>query len=1126
MTAPFWQAKIWGLLHDPALKALHDRTGRAREGSWQNLDCMEGWISPKAKSLKPAQYSSNWLKQIALSDRIASASDRAAIGRLPFTTAIDYDAEGIEIRHLLSGAKQTLKLGQWHDLLLSLGQERGKRLNEIEDSLIPESIRTCQDARKVYWWLWRCYPVALATAFEAGGRRQEAEGRRQEAGGRKEEERGEKNPVPQQNNPVPPLPRGVRGVTGINETQENNNPVPQENNNPVPPLARGDRGVTGINETNPVPPLARGDRGVTGDSNEPCLPLLPAETRIPDASVWSHSTMTSALAGALAGYHKDRQTYPQKGARKGKDYYQSRPYVSIFSFTPVQELIKASRKMRDFWAGSWLLHYLSAKVSWAIAWKYGPDTLLYPCLYAQPLIDLWLLKEYPEFKQWITTPTERQLLTAGFPNVLVTILPDNGDASTDAKVKNPVKAAMQHAEETLEKEWMNLGRQVLNDLQTKGKERWMPGLNPHTWEDWLKAQWQTYWTALPIGDRASELHQSPRKKADYETWEKKQNDLARPQPELLVKPEANFVKASYEIGVKEDWQNRHQPSYSHKSHKARQPNLNVGSWWGNLFDQTRFALTAVKNARTWMIPTAFGPRSTISGIGPVVHSYWVKEGDTQKDWVTEGDTQNDWKRQVGLFDGIEQLNATEVLKRGLHRILPDILQRSDIKLELYYPDLCSGVAGWLKLHPEAADYYQQACSKISDKFPWTKAGKNPPVKQPWGIPWVSNHHRNWQNPRLLNAGWLIEDFEAKPNKSDEVFTKTEQKQQKQAELQKLRESIGQWFAPGNNPTDWYAIAAGDGDGMSNWLKGQPLKNYSDYIPDALPPKIQQLPENLRHSFLEFLNCKKRMGPATHNALSRALLDFSNQLLPYLTEVRHAGRLIYGGGDDVLAYTNMWEWDDWLWDIRQCFRGDKDPQQQFISEGDYWRWNGGDLPQNIQDRPLFTMGHCATISFGIVLAHHSVPLAIALENLWAAEKSAKDHKSPDDRKKDAVQVRVLYGNGNILTATAKFEAFDLWRSLLSFEQLDSGLFEHAAMVLNQHPIPVKEAIAPWTNAFCDRREVFHGDDQLQRQFQIALSAFMTKLYETTDTKECDMQLQSWLKVAAFVVRQRKIKLVRT
>ncbi len=298
----FWQAKIWGLLHDPALKALHNNTGRGSEGAWQSggkplLACMEGWVSPKAKSLTEARFNRQWLKHIGLCDLIASASDRAAIGRLPPTTAIDYDSKGLEIRHLLSGAPQQLKLGQWHEFLLNLGNERAHWLTQVEASLIPESIKQETDARKVFWWLWRCYPQVLSLALD------------------------------------------------------------REQN----------------------------------ISSEPSLPLLPAETRIPDGSLWSHTTMTSALAGSLAGYHEDPAAYPQKGARKGKNYHESRPHVAIFSFTPVQEFIKASRKMRDLWAGSWLLHYLSAKVCWAVAWKYGPDTLLYPCLYEQPLIDLWLL---------------------------------------------------------------------------------------------------------------------------------------------------------------------------------------------------------------------------------------------------------------------------------------------------------------------------------------------------------------------------------------------------------------------------------------------------------------------------------------------------------------------------------------------------------------------------------------------------------------------------------------------------------------------------------------------------------------------------------------------------------------
>ncbi len=91
----------------------------------------------------------------------------------------------------------------------------------------------------------------------------------------------------------------------------------------------------------------------------------------------------------------------------------------------------------------------------------------------------------------------------------------------------------------------------------------------------------------------------------------------------------------------------------------------------------------------------------------------------------------------------------------------------------------------------------------------------------------------------------------------------------------------------------------------------------------------------------------------------------------------------------LAYTNLWEWDNWLWDIRQCFKGAKDPHGEFSNNGDYWKFKG--KSNQLVDRPLFTMGSEATISFGMVIAHHSVPLAIALESLWEAEDAAKKHE---------------------------------------------------------------------------------------------------------------------------------------
>ncbi len=1002
MTKPYWQAKIWGLLHDPALKGLHNSSGRGDEGPWKTLACMEGWHSPKKSGTLTTNQSRQWLDHVGLCDLIASASDRATIGRLP-NTAIDYDEKGLEICHLLSGAKQQIKLSQWHDTVI--GDERAKWLQEVEEFVLA-TVKDWPDPRKVYWWLWRCYPVALSKA---------------------------------------------------------------------------------LSDQHP----------------ETMLPLLPAETRLPDASLWSHTSTTSALAGALAGYHRDPDRYPPKGKgvqrQPDAQYPKSYPHLVAFTFSPVQELIKASRKMRDFWAGSWLLHYLSARVCWELAWKYGPDIFVYPCLYEQPLIDAWLLKEYPKFAEWIEQPSDRALLTAGFPNVITCILPDNGTPGE----KNPVRAAMQQAESALKETWQGLGDRVLKDLQGKN-ENWIKNLNPTTWDGWLKAQWQIYWVATPIGHPEMALsHAPPKGEADpapYETWQAHQNAIAQPKNDLLIPTEQAFLKATYETTSQADG--------TEQSLWFCRPNLNVGSWWAYIFDQLREQLAAMKNARNWTIPTAFGPRSTISGIGPVVHG--------GEDWITEGDTREIWQRRnLGLFDGIEALNATEVVKRGLSRILKDGLLPKKIKqAEFYYPDLNAGVAGWLCCHPEpeqAKTLYLQACNAVNQACPWSETNED----YTWGIPWAKRHG-DLPHPRLINGGWLIEDFTS----SDP--------QEKAAELKKLRTTIQTTFPAGQNPTDWYVLAAGDGDSMSSWLKGAKMDKYHAYFPDKLPPKVEKLPPKLREPFQNFSQENKRMGPATHAALSRALLDFSNQLLPYLTETRYAGRLIYGGGDDVLAYTNLWEWDAWLWDVQQCFQGKPDPGEEFKASGDYWCWDTKKAcPPDITQRPLFTLGQKATISFGVVIAHQSVPLAIALENLWAAEEGAKEHSYDNGegkrQPKDAIQTRVLYGNGNSLVATSKFDTFEQWRSLLDFTDLDPSLFEQAAQTLEQHPIPTEEAIAPWVRGFCDRREQLKklNPDQ-QAAFIEAFKTWIKSTWDKNNPAKISNELRNGCKLAAFVKRNRAIR----
>ncbi len=982
----------------------------------------------------PAEQKKKLTDYVRLADQVSSASDRGAIGNLGIT--VDYNTDGLEISHLLSGAKQTSWRtdivgnassleNRYQQVAGKSGEQRKQYLQGEEQKIldsIPANIRD-GDARQLFWWLWRCLPVAACRQF--------------------------------------------------------------------------------------------------GD--DPSLLLMPAETRLPDGSIWSHSSMTAALAGAMIGYDTTMAEFQsiRQSRRFANDSEQlwynvhSHPYLVSFTFTPVQELIKASRKMRDFWAGSWILHYVSAHISWKLAQKYGPDSLLYPSLFDQPLIDLWLLKDYPDFKTWIHKPPIDSLLTAGFPNVLVLVLP-----------KAKVAAAMQFAEQELKQVWQKLGDDVFTELD---QSNWLRGLEQKspTWNGWLDTQWQVYWTGVPIGVEGESLKnakilQDPdtlsQKDVLYaQPWINKLNqhygltarkDIDRDKQRQLFKPE--------EMGLL-------QAIYASKDRKF---SANIGSWWGYIFDTARINLGAVKNARTWQLPTVFSTRSTVSGIGAAVYP---SDGN---DWASEKDVKDFWhKPHANLFNGSEQLNATEVIKRGLHQILPDLLGVQQQDLVLAYPDLTAGVAGYLNMHgEEERKRYMQACEAVRQNIKTENLKSN---DSKWGIPWIEAKEQadlKPYPPRLINASWLVEDF----NLSTEELPK------RRTELESLIKNT----YPSNNPTDWYVLAAGDGDGMSDWLKGTNMGNYREYIPTALKDKL-----TIGSKFDNFLDIPKRMGPATHNALSRALLDFSNRLLPYLTQQRYAGRLIYGGGDDVLAYTNLWEWDKWVWDVRQCFRGAEDDRAEFDNTGDYWRHKQDKPPAGLTNRPLFTMGQKATISFGITIAHQSTPMAIALEQLWEAEASAKEHLAPaifcqipdvtlekkkkkkskhsketPKQAKNAIEIRVIYSNGNMLKATTKFEAFKQWQILIDRHQdLEDAIFEQAAIVWEKHPAPMLEAIEPWCRAFVERRQIFEGNDELKEQFCRDLQQFIDIMHKLNLPENIDEQIRNWLKLAAFTIRRRKIQL---
>ncbi len=73
MSELFWQAKIWGLLRDSPLKALHKNNEPDEDNVWQDIEVIRTWRDLGGNS----KASSNpVLKHIYLADLIVSASDR------------------------------------------------------------------------------------------------------------------------------------------------------------------------------------------------------------------------------------------------------------------------------------------------------------------------------------------------------------------------------------------------------------------------------------------------------------------------------------------------------------------------------------------------------------------------------------------------------------------------------------------------------------------------------------------------------------------------------------------------------------------------------------------------------------------------------------------------------------------------------------------------------------------------------------------------------------------------------------------------------------------------------------------------------------------------------------------
>jgi CRISPR-associated protein Cmr2 len=192
----------------------------------------------------------------------------------------------------------------------------------------------------------------------------------------------------------------------------------------------------------------------------PWFSRLPADTRIPDHTIWQHLDITTALKAADAGG-------------------QGAAFLS-FALGPVQSFIATARSVRDLWSGSMILSWLTFQAMLPIIEEYGPAALVYPALRGLPFLDMWL-RTQKGLEDRIEMPPEDLRLSPCLPNRFLALVPWGAKGQVARELARKCESRMRSAwQEIAEKVHQQLQPQ-LTPLYEAWDRRWQLQID-HFWE--------------------------------------------------------------------------------------------------------------------------------------------------------------------------------------------------------------------------------------------------------------------------------------------------------------------------------------------------------------------------------------------------------------------------------------------------------------------------------------------------------------------------------------------------------------------------------------------------------------------------------------------------------------------
>ncbi len=744
------------------------------------------------------------------------------------------------------------------------------------------------------------------------------------------------------------------------------------------------------------------------------------------------------------------------------------PAFLVFSIGPVQEFIAAARRTQDLWMGSWLLSYLTWKAIQSLTEEYGPDVVVFPSLRGQPLCDHWLHTTH----NLPCRPSEADLARPTFPNKFVALLP-----------AREAEEAAKKAEKAVREEWKQLSEalyQALSDCFPADEQ------TRQLWEAQIQQHLEVYWVVLP--------------------WIGTNNAPGKPQAEA--------VKAKYRALLPPDGLWPFEEIYQVLD-QSGQYDPNWGTVYSLLYDLADRAFNARKNLRNFESACEEGPKCTLCGQRAALRS---KQYNARRFWSQTANSRRAQSKHDIKPDGKERLCAVCAVKRFVQR---EVLAQQ-IGLRSNFPSTSEISAATFKA--QILDNLDDTNIKqaLQTFFDYVEKVQLPQTVSEEAVPYLQAKGRSRgelaQKLLRLDGEYLFAEAWT-PNVLEETVPgiTAEQAQEGRRCLNQLYEAIDM------RPKKYYAVLYMDGDQMGRWLSGTHEKLAS--FASILHPEVANVLQN-DAQWQPVLDQKRFITPSVHAAISSVLASFSLKLVRYVVEERYAGRVVYAGGDDVLALLPIDHVLPAARELRALFSGEvrvcgdrNDDLRQAAWEVAF-RDDQCTGYLVFDGEPLLTMGPGATASIGVAITHHLQPLDLALQAARRAE-----HRAKQVLGRNALAIEVLKRSGEALSVGTKWfydgvpdAVGDLiaFCELLEKEQL-SGRFPYAVHAVARTLCGTPEEAQKAELRRLIRRQA--GESLSQEEKKRLTEDWSDKLMRLAQGMGLQ-EVAQWLLVCSFIVRGGK------